>query len=403
MTGKRPGDKKKEVVLVTGASGFIGRALVCWLAERYTVVALDRAGPPEPPPVAESVDMDLTSDASVHKALTHVRKAYGRRIASAIQLAAYFDLTGEPNPNYEKVTVRGTERLLKALHGFDVEQFAFVSTMLVHAPTQRGEPIDENSPLDPKLPYRESKIRAEQLLREQHADIPLVLVRPAGVYDDQCHAAFLAHQIARIFERKLNSRIYPGDLDTGQPFLHLDDLTEALARIVERRAKLPAELPLLLAESAAPGFGELQDVIGCAIHGEKWQTWQVPAKLARVGAVLEDKVFQVDPFIRPWMVDIAADHYEVDCARARKLLGWKPKHSLRRTLPRMLKALVENPEAWCRTNKLNPATVADKSPLVLGEREPSEGSMDEGKCGEGKCGSHMKREKPGGSARGRRM
>lgn len=369
----------RKVVLITGASGFIGAHLVERLARRYTVVGLDRPGGAEPPPAAESVDVDLTSDRSVATALARVRKAYGPRIASVIHLAAYFDLSGEPDPRYERVTVRGTGRLLQALQEFEVEQFVFASTLLVHAPTARGRPIDEDSPLDPKLPYRASKIKAEKLIRDRRGNIPAVLVRPAGVYDDRCRSPFLAHQIARIYERKLNSRLYPGDLDTGQPFLHLDDLVDALARIVERRADLPPELPLLLGETVAPGFAELQDAIGEAIHGEAWRTWKVPEPLARAGAVVEDKVLDVDPFIRPWMVDIASDHYEIDIGRAAKLLGWRPGHSLRRTLPRMIAALKADPAGWYRDNKLNPAAIADKTPEVRGEEAgaPEPGEMRE--------------------------
>lgn len=390
--------KNRAVVLVTGASGFIGGALIPHLAERYIVVALDRAGPSEPPPEVENINVDLTADASVQQALARVRKTYGKRIASVIHLAAYFDLSGEPDPKYEKVTVRGTERVLKGLQSFELEQFVFASTLLVHASASPGHKIDEDSPLDPKLPYRESKIKTEQLIREQRGEIPGVLVRPAGVYDDRCHAPFLAHQIARIFERKLNSHFYPGRLDTGQPYLHLDDLCDALVRIVERRKELPPELPLLVGETESPSFAELQDEIGSALHGEKWRTWKIPQKLARLGATLEDKVFDEDPFIKPWMVDISSDHYEIDNSRARKLLGWKPKHSLRKTLPKMLAALRADPEGWYRTNKLNPATIADKSPVVLGQREPSGGSMNEGsssegKCGEGNCGGKKDEKK----------
>ena len=86
-------------------------------------------------------------------------------------------------PNYEKVTIRGTERLLKALREFAVEQFVFASTMLVHAPGKPGQRLDEDSPLDPKLPYRASKMKTEKLIREQRGKLPVVLVRPAGVYD----------------------------------------------------------------------------------------------------------------------------------------------------------------------------------------------------------------------------
>ncbi len=76
--------------------------------------------------------------------------------------------------------MRGTERLLRALKEFEVEQFVFASTMLVHAPGKKGQPIDEDWPLDPKLPYRASKVRTEKLIREQHGDIPVAIVRPPG-------------------------------------------------------------------------------------------------------------------------------------------------------------------------------------------------------------------------------
>ena len=74
--------------------------------------------------------------------LERVRIAYGKRIASIIHLAAYYDLSGEPSPLYEAITLRGTERLLDALQEFDVEQFVFASSMLLHAPVEPGQRID---------------------------------------------------------------------------------------------------------------------------------------------------------------------------------------------------------------------------------------------------------------------
>ncbi|MDQ6619705.1 MAG: NAD-dependent epimerase/dehydratase family protein, partial [Pseudomonadota bacterium] len=263
-----------------------------------------------------------------------------------------------PSPKYDEITVRGTERLLRALQSFDVEQFVFASTMLVHAPGKPGQRINEDWPLDPKLPYRESKIRTERLIHDQRGNIPAVFVRPAGVYDDRCHSIFLAHQIARIYERRLIGHLYSGELATGQSFLHLDDLTDALLRIVERRKDLPAEVALLLGEPEALGFGELQRSFGRLIHNEEWETRQVPKALARTGAWIEGEVLEEDPFIKPWMVDISDDHYELDISRARELLDWEPKHSLGDTLPKMIAELKADPVGWYRTNKLNAAKVA---------------------------------------------
>ena len=161
-------------VIVTGSSGFIGSAIIRKLAGRYALVGFDRAMARQPPPAAECVSLDLTSERAVAAGLDRIRTAYGERIASVIHLAAYFDLTGQPNPLYDRITVQGTQKLLHALQSFEVEQFVFASTMLVHAPTTPGQLINEASPLDPKFPYRESKTRAERLIHEQRGSIPAV-------------------------------------------------------------------------------------------------------------------------------------------------------------------------------------------------------------------------------------
>jgi nucleoside-diphosphate-sugar epimerase len=278
---------------------------------------------------------------------------FGSRIASVIHLAAYFDLTGEPDPKYQEITVNGTRRLLSGLQRFDVEQFVFASTMLVHAAARPGETIDEQRPLEPKYPYRASKIETEQLIHQQRGSVPVVYLRAAGVYDDLCRNAFLARQIARIYERSPKSYVYPGDLATGQSYVHIDDLVEAFARLIERRKDLPDELPLLLGEPDAMGYGELQEAIARHLHGTDWPTWEIPKPIAKAGSYVEADVLGEDPFIRPWMVDIADDHYGLDITRARELLGWEPGHSLRDTIPKIIRALKEDPVGWYRANKLN--------------------------------------------------
>ena len=354
---------EKSVVIVTGSSGLIGREMVVRLAEEFRVVGFDREGYPHPPPQAECVCVDLTSQESIEAGLTRVRAGYGARIASVIHLAAYYSFSGEPSPMYEKVTVRGTERLLRALQEFEIEQFVFSSTMLVHAPTEPGRPINEDTPLEPKWEYPKSKVETEQVIRDTRGETPAVMLRIAGVYDGRCHSIPIAHQIQRIYERQLTSKLYPGDIARGQSFLHLDDLIEALRLTVERRAQLPAETILLLGESETLSYDELQRTLGRLIHGEDWETRRVPKAFAKTGAWLEDAVPFHDAFIKPWMIDLADDHFELDITRARTLLGWEPRHSLRETLPKMVAALKADPAAFYRENKLGepPATAERES------------------------------------------
>jgi nucleoside-diphosphate-sugar epimerase len=357
-----------DVVIVTGSSGFIGAAAVRRLIRGYQVVGFDHAGNAQPPAEAECVCLDVTSDGSVEAGLARVRYAYGDRIASVIHLAAYYDFSGAPSPKYEEITVRGTERLLRGLQAFEVEQFVFSSTMLVERPSRPGGRLTEDSPVDPAWAYPKSKVATEAVIREARGSIPVVLARIAGVYDDEGHSLPLAHQIQRIHERQFEGHVFPGHLSEGrQSFVHLADLIDAFERMIERRRELPEELVVLLGEPDATSYGELQHELGCLIHGEAWKTHEVPEELARAGAWVENALPTGDkPFIKPWMVELADDNYELDVTRARTLLGWEPRHSLRAALPGIVAALKADPARWYRENKL-------ETPPWIGKATPESG------------------------------
>src|SRR5512138_2715438 len=222
----------KETILITGGSELIGSAAAMHLARQYNVIILDFQQPTGMPPQIEWVGVDLTSDESVERGLDRIHQDYGEQIASVIHLAAYYDFSGEPSPKYEEVTVRGTQRLLCGLQRFHLEQFIFSSSMLVHAPCAPGEHINEDWPLDPRWDYPKSKVQTEKLILAERGNIPVVLLRIAGVYDDVCHSLPLAHQIQRIYERRLISHLFPGSIMHGQAFLHVEDLLDAFSLLV---------------------------------------------------------------------------------------------------------------------------------------------------------------------------
>ncbi|MCR4374740.1 MAG: NAD(P)-dependent oxidoreductase [Acidobacteria bacterium] len=352
------------IALVTGAGGTIGSAVMRQFTGAFdALVGFDLEAPTSPVPGCAYVPVDLTSDESVQLGLRRVREHHGAHVASVVHLAAYYDFLGEPSPKYDEITVRGTGRLLHGLRdlNFEVEQFVFSSTMLVHRPAEPGQFITEDWPLEPTWAYPESKVRTEQLIRDERGDIPAVLLRIAGVYDDRCHSIPLAHQIQRIYERQFTSRIYSGSTSHGQSFVHLDDLVDAIELVVKHRAALAPELPILLGEAEALSYDELQHTLARLIHGEHWETIEVPGalgQLAKAGTWVMEKLPGADPFIRPWMIDRANDHYALDISRARTLLGWEPKHSLRETLPKMVAALEADPLGWYRENKLEPSSEA---------------------------------------------
>jgi len=362
------------IVVVTGSSGRIGSAVMRRLAGRFGgVVGFDREAPKTQPTGCTYIPVEITSDESVRQGLHVLREHHGSNVASVIHLAAYYDFFGEPSEKYDEITVRGTGRLLKGLqaHDFQVEQFVFSSTMLVHRPVEPGQFINEDWPIEPTWAYPESKVRTEQVIHDERVDIPAVLLRIAGVYDDGCHSIPLAHQMQRIYERQLTSRVYSGSTSHGQSFLHMDDLVDAIELVVDRRAGLPPEVPILLGEPEPLSYDELQHTFARLIHGDELETLEVPGPLtplAKAGAWVMEKLPGADPFIKPWMIDRANDHYALDITRARKLLGWEPKRSLRDTIPKMIAALKADPLGFYRGNNLELTSELEKQ----AETQPEE-------------------------------
>ncbi|MEC7760939.1 MAG: vitamin K epoxide reductase family protein [Pseudomonadota bacterium] len=356
MADKPSQNKQKPLVLITGAAGNLGSALTRRLASSYRVVGLDLEA-------SEGIfPFDITDAESVRAALSDIQAAHGDQIAAVIHLAAYFDFSGEENPLYRAVNEAGTGNLLHALQEFQVERFIYSGTMLVHRPSSPGIPITEDTPIEPSWAYPHSKARTEDVIRDTHGDIPLAFLHLAGLYDETTAVPTLAEQIRRIYERDPKSHAYSGHLSTGQSFLHKEDMLDAFVRTVDRRNDLPVEVTILVGEREAMGYEALQRRIAQLIHGtEEWETITVPKPLAAAGAWAETKAEPVipddfdqgeEPFIKPFMVRMADDHYELDISRAKELLDWTPNHSLREELPSMVAALKADPAGWYEANGL---------------------------------------------------
>lgn len=342
----------KPVVVVTGASGLIGTRLIDKISNSYSCVALDV----KPMPAgfqASWIECDLTNDSSTVGALNKIKEQYGDRIASVVHLAAYYDFSGKPSPLYDKLTVAGTDRLLKALRDFHVEQFAFSSSLLVMKAASEGETLRESSPVEAEWDYPRSKLKAEKVINETRGDIPCVILRIAGVYDNHCNSIPIAQQIKRIYEKDFESYFFPGNPNHGQAFIHLDDLVDCLAKTIEQRGSLDKHELFLIAEPEIMSYGELQDRIGMLIHGKEWPTIRIPKTVAKAGAWVKEKVAgEEETFIKPWMVDLADAHYPVSIDRTRQKLNWEPAHQLKTTLRNMIHFLLEDPRSWYEENNL---------------------------------------------------
>jgi nucleoside-diphosphate-sugar epimerase len=110
---------------------------------------------------------------------------------------------------------------------------------------------------------------------------------------------------------------------------------------------------LLIGEEIAFSYDQLQRMMQQLIFGKEWKTWSVPKSVAKVGAWMQEHLpFMKPSFIKPWMIDRADDHFELDITRAKKVLGWQPKRRVDQVIPQWVEELKRDSLMWYDENKL---------------------------------------------------
>jgi UDP-4-keto-D-QuiNAc 4-reductase len=177
-------------VLVSGASGFLGRAVTEGLLARgYAVRALVRPGSGPAAAGATPVRADGLHDrASLARALAGVE--------AVVHLAARVHVMRDPSPDplaqFRRVNVEGTRALLEETVRAGVGRFLFASS--VKALGEGGEtPWDDRTPAAPTDPYGISKLEAEEVVRALGgaAGVHAPILRLPLVYGPGVRANFL--------------------------------------------------------------------------------------------------------------------------------------------------------------------------------------------------------------------
>src|SRR5262249_54176702 len=166
-------------VLVTGATGFIGRHLVsalCASGQRVRVLIRRTQDVDEFAGVgAEAMVGDLVDPGVAERAASGARGVF--------HLAGRLFAAGSRTEDYGRLHVDATAALIQACPANPADFFLLTSTTGVHGPTG-PMPACEDDPGHPQNAYEVTKARAEQLARKiaQRTALPLVIARPGLVY-----------------------------------------------------------------------------------------------------------------------------------------------------------------------------------------------------------------------------
>lgn len=174
-------------LLITGATGFLGRNLCPYLVEQgYRLRALVR--PTSDYGFLQELGVELAWG-DVRDPQTAMQAAEGCR--AVVHAAARFRFWG-PKEAFFSANVDGTRNLLQAARKAGVEQFIHISTIAVVGRPPKGEVITEETPCHPLDPYQESKLAAERLALTYHRNygLPVVVLRPGAMYGPWGRYAF---------------------------------------------------------------------------------------------------------------------------------------------------------------------------------------------------------------------
>ncbi len=213
----------RPMILVTGATGFVGRALLPrLLAARHRVRAVVRGPGAAMPAGVEAVTVaDLGSVPDWGPALAGVRLV--------VHLAARVHVMGETGAEaealYHRINVEGTRRLATAAAAAGVERFLLMSSVKAMG-EGGGATLTELTPARPTDAYGRSKLAAEAALREAAGTtMAWVVLRPPLVYGPGVGANFL--RLLRLAGRGLPLPL--AAIDNRRSLVFVDNLADAVA------------------------------------------------------------------------------------------------------------------------------------------------------------------------------
>jgi 2-alkyl-3-oxoalkanoate reductase len=314
-------------ILVTGASGLLGREVAGQLVRRgYDVTTFQR----RPSGVDGATDHcgSLADDAAVRGAVQGAE--------AIIHLAAKVSFTGRP-AEFDEVNVQGTRRLLLAARGAGVRDVVFVSSPSV---ANSGAAIAGlgAEPADPDRAhgdYSRTKAQAELLaLAADAPDFRVAAVRPHVVWgpgDTQL--------VERVLERAARHRLPL--LDAGAALIdttYVDNAAAAIVAALKRISHIHGRA-LVVTNGEPRPVGELIAGI-CAAGGVPAPSWSVPGRLARVAGSAVERAWlrlgkQDEPPMTKFLAEQLSTAHWFDQRETRKLLDWTPAVSIDEGLARL--------------------------------------------------------------------
>ena len=300
-------------VLITGASGFVGKSLACKLSTMtrpYRCAVRDTAVSSDSETKRVSVgDINATTDWQL--ALNNIKVV----IHLAARAHIMCDSSTDPLTEYKKINTDGALNLARQAAKAGVKRFIFISTIKVNGETSSGSSaFTEKSKPFPRDPYAISKWDAETGLQRiaDETGMQLVIIRPPLVYGPGVKANFFKLM-------KLADSIMPlpfGAINNNRSMIYIGNLVDFIIHCIDHPAA--ANQTFLISDNNDLSLAMLIRLLRISLE-RPVRLLSFPSCLFRVAAILTGKTDAVDKLI---------GDLQIDSAKAKNLLGWTPPYSV---------------------------------------------------------------------------
>jgi len=345
-------------ILVTGASGFIGRHLLDSLKEDFRVIGMARRSQIRcGAPFHENISwhqVDIGDSFNLETVFDEILA--GGPVDIVIHLAAHYDFTGENHPEYHRTNVEGLRNILEHCRVLQPKMFLFSSSVAACAFPPPGKALTEKSPPDGDHIYAQTKAIGEKMLGEYSDAFPSVIVRFAALFSDWCEYPPLYMFLRTWLSRAWNARILGGRGESAIPYLHVNDAISFLTRVLHRHAELKSGEILIASPDGAISHEQLYMEATQYHFDDAKSPFHTPKVLIKPGIqalYFAGRFSSERPFERPWMAKYVDKELTVDASRTRERLDWAPKRRL--DILYRLPFLIENRKydriEWTRRNR----------------------------------------------------
>ncbi len=363
-------DQSLPGLMLTGASGFVGRNFIKAATGRFRLFCLARRSMEEAGVQQDDnlrwIQVDIADEERLRDIAPRVREHGG--VDYVVNLAGYYDFTNEVHYEYVRTNVRGTKNMLELARELKARRFVFASSQ---AACPFGEVVTEETPPTAEMPYAQSKRAGEELVREYAQWFPCAIVRIAAVFSDWCEYPPLYTLLNNWCSGKfLESRLIGGRGQTAVPYIHVQDLVQCFLRVIDRHKELDRLCIFNAGPDGTTTHLELFRIATQFYYNRSLQPLLAPKWLLRIMIMALRLLghFQgKEVFERLWMVDYIDQQLIVDSSRTRRELGWQP--TPRKTITRRLLFLLENmrrhPDLWRNWNEAMLHKAPDRPNLVI--------------------------------------